>query len=137
MSFVPDRERRVLLGLLAASVVTAGPTVQAAPLTSKTVGLLEAFCATAMRTDRETARQIGVAYLEAFPAERGAVLKDPRIAALLAAISPGDAAEAALQRQAAAYQRADFEAGDVVCVRGWVLSRCEARLCAVLALVAA
>lgn len=72
----------------------------------------------------ESARVIGAAYLSAHP-EESAVL--PAFLRGLRA-RPGDAR--GLAGELAALVRADFERGNTVRLDGWVLSRTEARLCA-------
>ena len=82
---------------------------------------------------QESARAVGRAYLRLAPEEA-----DP--ARLLALIHPGDAAalaEAELRRAVAARQREDFACRRTVLLDGWVLSRTEARLCALAELTAA
>ena len=87
--------------------------------------------------DRESARTVGVAFLERFPDEddlanlvrqlaRSAV-EEERWAAL-AGSDP-----AALPELLRARHRADFGAGRVVLLNGWVLSQTEVRLCALAA----
>jgi hypothetical protein len=87
-------------------------------------------------SDPASAARIGRAVLAAVPAEATAeavvaALAGDRRAELeaLAASDPG-ALRALLQKQ----HRSDFEDGRTVSIDGWVLSRTEARLCAVAAL---
>ena len=67
-------------------------------------------------TRPDAARAIGAAYLRAYPQE-ARVVRSLRIAA------NG-------REDVATRVRADFAGGDVVMVEGWMLSRTEARLCA-------
>jgi hypothetical protein len=79
--------------------------------------------------DRDAAAAVGRAYLDACPEEA-----DPgRLEALLT----GELREGSLdsvRRRLANRRRGDFARGDVVVVRGWVLARSEARLCALISL---
>jgi hypothetical protein len=76
----------------------------------------------------ESARVVGAAYLRLVREEADV----EQLAALLEA-ELGEAEGAALERRLAAQQRADFGAGRTVVVEGWILSRTEARVCALLA----
>ena len=132
MSETRDLSRRRFL-LLAAALgagAAATPALRSALGGNKshTARLLDCF------GDLASARAVGEACLE--------VLKDePSAPALLAAIERGIGGDAAYRD--GAYQlrvklsdlvRRDFEAHDIVRVRGWVLSRNEARLYALAAL---
>ncbi len=75
----------------------------------------------------ESARAVGAEYLRSTPEERDPALLAQRLASGLA---PG----APLRPQLARRIRADFEQERVVSLRGWVVSRTEARLCALAAL---
>jgi hypothetical protein len=79
----------------------------------------------------EGSRAVAESYLRAFPAERNAETLRRLLSASIASNGAVVAAELGdpldlLRRQV----RADFAAGEVVQVRGWVLSRSEARLAA-------
>lgn len=136
MSQRPDLDRRVLLALLAASVTASGAPTMAMSSAKGAQTSLDLLCAGAMCTDRETAERIGSMYLAAYPEEREAVWADQRIAELIKTLGQHAGGDASRWERSAALQQADFESGDVVCVAGWLLSRLEARLCAVCALAA-
>jgi hypothetical protein len=81
--------------------------------------------------DRASARRVGAAYLAAHPEEAS---PERLLQALRSALGPVDAAPAAvLRHRLAARVRDDFARADVVVVRGWWLSRTEARLAALVA----
>jgi hypothetical protein len=65
-------------------------------------------------SDRESARRIGAAYVAAYPAE-------------------GSRSHLLACRRIDVARRADFGAGRVVRVNGWVLAETEARACALVA----
>jgi hypothetical protein len=77
--------------------------------------------------DPRAVRALGIRYLERHPEER-----DPGFlhAATLAGAGKGKRNAAALR----ARSRDDFRRGDTVLIEGWVLSRTECRLCALVAL---
>jgi hypothetical protein len=80
-------------------------------------------------TDPRSAEIIGAAYLKAADAAEAAPER------LIRAISDGEAAFATLPEIAKAIRariRRDFAEGAVVIVDGWMLSRTEARLCALI-----
>lgn len=80
-------------------------------------------------TDREGAARLGRTYLAAHPGEaRGGGL----VRALAGPTGPTSASGAS--SAVAARIRSDYAAGNTVVVDGWVLSRAEARLCALVAL---
>jgi hypothetical protein len=127
-------DRRALLAALAACAAPLGLPARASAPGDVPVGPIAAICACGLLTHREDALLIGRAYLTAAPAERDAVWTDRAIAEFVHAVERGHLAPSGLAQVAAAHQRADFEAGEVVSVSGWILSRFEARLCALLAL---
>jgi hypothetical protein len=77
----------------------------------------------------DSAAVIGNAYLTRFNDERSSGVLTCRILAGLPAGGQRMDAQVLLERI-----RADFECGDVVNLRGWVLSRTESRLCALYAI---
>lgn len=83
----------------------------------------------ALFTDREDARAVGRAFLATHPAEADR-------ARLLAALAGLEQIQTptGLRQAFAGFRERDFQAGDIVIVDGWVLARCEARLCALVAL---
>ena len=79
-----------------------------------------------------SAREIGRIYLAQYPEEDGAAALTHHI---LSSLSLDEEKVVALDRQAlpamlSSCVRADFEKGRTVEVAGWILSRTEARLCA-------
>ncbi|EWY39914.1 hypothetical protein N825_04850 [Skermanella stibiiresistens SB22] len=124
--------RRELLGTVAATgLIAAIPTHSGAtglagvaavpPQADQLLGLLRS---------RAAARRIGRAYLETASHEADA--------AQLVSLILGDDAVGVdrvgdLRHRVAELQRADFTAGRTVTLDGWVLSRTEARLCALAA----
>ena len=80
-------------------------------------------------THRGAAVALGRAYLEANPteAQRGDLVRH-----LVGGRVPASTSRAS--REVASRIRADYRAGRTVVVEGWVLSRAEARLCALIAL---
>jgi hypothetical protein len=82
--------------------------------------------------DRAAARRLGRLYVRQVPAE-----DDPRILARLTVALPGaqqvdviDLDRTSLRHRLDARVRGDFASGTTVQLDGWVLSRTEARLCA-------
>jgi hypothetical protein len=84
---------------------------------------------------RVSARVIGAAYLELVPSEAGMA---PLVDGILAGLEGGAGAlqlsECELRRRLAHQVAKDFEADAAVCLKGWVVARTEARLCALAAL---
>ena len=103
------RRRSLLWGGLAACLAT--PAAKPEP------ALLSLF------RDKQAAARLGRAYLEGRPSADLASLEWPSLPA-----------GGALRRRVARQIRADFAAGRVVCVQGWLLSETEARICAMAAL---
>jgi hypothetical protein len=122
-------DRRRILGLLAATggaALVSLPARSRVPLAAALVGVL---------SHREGARAIGAAYLQQVPWESNArqlmsliVEHDPSSLGEQASL---DEARAFLQRSV----REDFEQSRTVELNGWVVSRTEARLCALSCLV--
>jgi hypothetical protein len=79
--------------------------------------------------DQATAAHIGRIYLGERPGD--AWLRSPSVVSLVKAALKGDAIPARCLGQAV---QQDFDLGNTVVIGGWVLSRTEARICAVLAL---
>ncbi len=88
-------------------------------------------------TNQESARAVGGEYLARVPEEASASLLVDRIAAGLPAgrQTVRDAGGEDLRELLATQIRSDFEEEQDVVVRGWILSRTEARLCALTTLV--
>jgi len=76
---------------------------------------------TAVSVDKRAATAVGEAYLARFPEEK----KSLRLHLALAGVGPQNVNDVV---------RRDFAAGRIVQVDGWMLSRTEARLCALVAL---
>jgi hypothetical protein len=88
-------------------------------------------------TNQDSAKAVGGAYLARVPEEASASLLVDRIAAGLPAgrQTVREAGEEDLRQLLATQIRSDFEEEQDVVVRGWVLSRTEARLYALTTLV--
>ena len=83
-----------------------------------------------------SARVLGRVYLASGPSEATLETLVPRLWPAGVAMDGGPAIEAAGLRKALAERsRADFAAGRIVSVDGWLLSETEGRLCAVMALL--
>lgn len=99
-----------------------------ASLSSRDAGVPVATWLRSMIADLESARRIGQAYLQSAPEDAD---RDRLLADLFPRLEP----EAGDRRDSfAARCRQDFADGATVRVDGWVLSRTEARLCALAAL---
>jgi hypothetical protein len=92
----------------------------------------------ALLPERASAVAVGAAYLDVVPDERA-------IGRLLASLEhrvrgleriAATTTDAELRALLAAASQADFAAGDTIRVRGWILSRSEARVCALASLTA-
>jgi hypothetical protein len=125
-----DHTRRRLLvaaaGIIAAAA--AGPSA-ILPLIERltspdTAGLLRGLI-----THRDSAAQLGRSYLDAHPNEARSAALVRQLAGPIALTSAERAA-----REVAARVRADYARGRTVVIEGWVLSRTEARLYALVAL---
>lgn len=113
------------------------PTVAARPLPSAADEDLCRRLASLARYPTESARAIGRAYLGAVP-EEGCADRLRRMLGRAIASSGQEAAALSDESLAAVLRRviqADFESDEIVSVRGWILSRTEARLCALFELV--
>jgi hypothetical protein len=90
----------------------------------------------ALPSHRQSARVVGLAYLQQYPHEADERLLLERLAASVAggeALSRSSDQE--LKALLASAIRQDFAAERVVKIQGWILSATEARLCALSALV--
>ncbi len=103
--------RTLLLGLSAACALPAPRSARAA--------LLDLF------DDPARARGLGRAYLATAATDANA---------LAVAVMAGLPGTGRLRTEVATLIRADYAAGRIECVDGWLLSRTEARLCAIAAL---
>jgi len=74
---------------------------------------------------------IGTAYLEATPSD---ARLEPLVDQIVAGLDGGTGAlrssQAELRRRLGRRMRRDFEEDATVCLKGWIVSRTEARLCA-------
>jgi hypothetical protein len=125
-----DLTRRRLL--IAAAGVAAAVAVGPSSLLTLIERLSGADAASLLRgliTDRDGAARLGRSYVAAHPSEaRSGVL----VRGLVGATAPTSVSGAS--RKVAARIRGDYAAGSTVVVDGWVLSRTEARLYALVAL---
>jgi hypothetical protein len=129
MTNVDLTRRRLLIaaaGLAAAAAV--GPSCLLT-LVERLSGAEAASLLRGLITDREGAARLGRSYLAAHPTEArsGVLVRD-----LVGAIEPTSVSGAS--REVADRIRGDFAAGNTVVVEGWVLSRTEARLYALVVL---
>ena len=86
-------------------------------------------------SQRQSARVVGAAYLEAAPSEaRVGSLVDAIAASLEGGASALRVEERELRGLLANRVERDFKEDAIVCLRGWILSRTEARLCGLAAL---
>lgn len=82
-----------------------------------------------------SARPVGARYLAGAPGEAHPLLLTALIAGSLHAVrAMAGADRQTLRRLLAARQRSDFASQHIVAVDGWILSRTEARLCALSAM---
>lgn len=125
-----DLSRRRLL--ISAAGIAAAVAVGSSGLLTLIERLSGADAASLLRgliTDREGAARLGRSYLGVHPTEarRGVLVRD-----LVGLTEPTSVSDAS--REVAARIRGDYAAGSTVVVDGWVLSRTEARLYALVAL---
>jgi hypothetical protein len=118
--------RRVMLRALALAGLSA------TPLAALATTLHPAERLRRLLPHPESAQAVGLIYRAAFPAEvRSTVLVPLLLSSLsLDAGAVAGRSDASLRRAVAARVRADFAAGETVEIGGWMLSRTEARLCA-------
>jgi len=127
-----DPSRRRLLSAALLALFTGGGLggCRAWPITDTPDGLSAEQLA-AMVGERDAAARIGEAYLRDWPAERD-------LGVLLASLDsalPGRSAAGTPFGDLERVVREEYRRGDVVRVRGWLLSRSEARLYAVISLL--
>lgn len=132
MSMSVRAGRRAFIKMCAGLAALVGTPVHAtrrttAPLSES--GLREAAAWARRFRSSDSAGRIGRAYLLRRPAEADLGILYERLSA---GLPPGQAAE---DPDWGAIVRADFGTGNTVLVEGWLLSRTEARLCALTALV--
>lgn len=85
--------------------------------------------------DAASARALGSAYLARHPEQADAAALARQVMALLAPYAPPTAAGQALADALARLRASDFRRGDIVDLDGWVLSRSEVTVCALVAAV--
>jgi len=133
MSIKMGHERRAFVRMLAALVASSGIPRVAWPK-HHSPNVKNGFPFDEIVTDRLGARSIGHEYLRTHPSEADAVhLAD----VLETTVAPAPIETVSLRELREAFearQMADFESGNIVTVNGWVLSRTEARLCALCAI---
>jgi hypothetical protein len=129
--------RRFLLGACAAAVpVALAPLRPWRAIVDVAGASTPAARLAGLLSHRESARSLGRAALRALPGRPAA----PELAAAVLSAVPGGAARLAalsddeVRGALAARVRADFDEEETVQLGGWVLSRTEARLCALAAL---
>lgn len=87
-----------------------------------------------MLSDGEAARAVGRAYLAEYPSEgRQSILAGLQGLTTMAGVARGATRRAVLLAELQRAGRRDFAAGNIVEVDGWILSRTEARICALAA----
>jgi hypothetical protein len=129
MSEVDFTRRRLLAAAVTvAAAVTAGPSV-VLPLIERLAAGNTAGHLRALITHDAGAAYLGRRYLQAHPSE---ARRDVLVRRLVGTNAPTSAREAS--RAVAARIRSDYAAGRTVRVDGWVLSRTEARLYALVAI---
>jgi hypothetical protein len=123
--------RRFVLIAAAAALGFSTPSIGAAAEAARETALR----LRAMMRPRSSARAVGLAYLARYPEEADAALLTRRLLAGLGQ-EPETARldDRALRRRVAARVSADFAEGRTASLDGWLLSRTEARLCALAAL---
>ena len=122
------RRRLLIAALTAAAAVAAGPAVMV-PMIERLAAGATADHLRALIAHGEGARYLGGRYLQAHPSE---ARSDVLVRELVGTAAPMSAAEAS--RAVAVGIRSDYSAGRTVTVDGWVLSRAEARLYALVAI---
>jgi hypothetical protein len=132
-----DPARRRFLGLAAgAAALAAFPAAAEAAAASAADELALARRLAGLFAAPESAAEVGRRYLRAVPQEASlrrlvaAIAEEPEGAGRLDALGP-----AALRSELAARIRADFAAGRLVRLDGWMLSATETRMMALAALV--
>jgi hypothetical protein len=122
------RRRLLIAAVTLAAAVAAGPGV-VAPLIERLAAGNPADLLRALITHGEGATYLGRRYLQAHPSE---ARSDVLVRRLVGTNSPTSEREAS--RAVAVRIRSDYAAGRTVKVDGWVLSRTEARLYALVAM---
>lgn len=131
-----SEERRLILRLAASTaIVAAAPAVWARPARAAAgCGADLASRLAALIPHADSAARIGERYLASAPAEADPSLL---VSSILGQHGHEATADAVLRRVVGERRQRDFIDGNTVSVDGWVLSRTEARLCALVALQAA
>lgn len=128
-------DRRAVMAALAVLAAGAAHPGWAAPGGKAAASALEALLPATMCTDRSMAAAIGREYLTSHPSGAREAALDPTLLRVIEAVASRRHNLPATRAAFVASQQADFERGDVVGVAGWMLSRSEARLYALVALV--
>lgn len=123
-----DRRRFLALGGISAAALTV-PAAVGWPRPPSPPENLARPDLLSMLDDRNQVRELGRRYRSMVPEEDG---REPLAKALKGELRPGSSTgrEARLEEKI----RADFAAGRTVTLKGWVLSRTEARQCALFSL---
>ena len=122
-SLVPCSRRRLIQSALAGMLTPAAVAI-AVPVRIETTLPRETLLRAAFHSI-DDARVIGRAYLDAMPPESSA---DGLVEALFGARFPASVRE--LRARLASARDADFAAGRVLALRGWLMAVTEARWCA-------
>jgi hypothetical protein len=129
------QRRRQLLGLLFCSIpIFWGSTPSVGAACSDDLGPAQRALVSVF-SDRRRARSLAQAYRDSTPAERWSAasltraILGPTPTSAVAAMTP-----AMLHHFIAERIRVDFSENNTVCLEGWILSKTEARLCALAAL---
>jgi hypothetical protein len=133
---IPRREAlKALAGLFAMPLTAwngalAAATIHDRDITISAAKIIDLF------SDKTSARVIGSHYLSQNPAEASVNALIEKLSVDLPGVRAGFAGQphASLAELFAQRVRREFESGSVVRIQGWVLSVCEARLCALAAL---
>lgn len=131
-----SEDRRLILRLAASTaIIAATPAIWAGPARAGAgCGADVASRLAALIPHADSAARIGGRYLALTPAEADRGLL---VASILGREEHEAVGDAVLRRVISDSRQRDFIDGNTVSVDGWVLSRTEARLCALVALQAA
>lgn len=131
-----SEDRRLILRLAASTaIVAATPAAWAGPARAgASCGADLASRLASLIPHADSAARIGGRYLASAPAEADAGLL---VSSILGGEEHEAVGDAVLRRVISDSRQRDFVDGNTVSVDGWILSRTEARLCALVALQAA
>lgn len=133
LSPISRRRAIALLGLLAASAAVPVGSWQA--LVQRTGHVDIAARLAALISAQNSGRAIGLAYVAAVPEEAGRELVLRHLTRTLQLTADPSPADNELRLRVAAAISGDFATGQTVTLDGWVLSRTEARLGALIAMM--